>query len=147
MVAFFLSKVQPNAESSFISLFIYCYCIFIFRWFVVVTFVAVFFLFSFLVFCCFTILSKHFVIYLQFIWVEIIPVLCSNPDPIVAIWPAVRVTIIKVRIGIVPCIVCNVHIMASSSKSWKIVIVTVRGVLIVVAYVLFEISITVVVFQ
>ena len=130
----------------FIYLFIYCSCLLIFRWFVTVAVVVVF-LFCFLVFSCFTVLSKHFIIYLQLIWAEIIPVVCSNPDPIVAIWPAVPVTIHKVRISIVPCIVCNVDIMAPSSKSWKIVIVAVRGVLIVVVYVLFEISITVVVFQ
>ena len=130
----------------FIYLFIYCSCLLIFRWFVTVAVVVVF-LFCFLVFSCFTVLSKHFIIYLQLIWAEIIPVVCSNPDPIVAIWPAVPVTIHKVRISIVPWIVCNVDIMAPSSKSWKIVIVAVRGVLIVVVYVLFEISITVVVFQ
>ena len=84
---------------------------------------------------------------LQLIWAEMIPVSCSSPDTIVAIWPAVRVTIVKVRISIVPCIVCNVDIIVPSSKSWKIIIVAVRGVLIVVVYVLFEISITVVVFQ
>ena len=131
-------------ESSFIYLFIYCSCLLIFHWFVTVA-VDVVFLFCFLVFSCFTVLSKHFIIYLQLIWAEIIPVVCSNPDPIVAIWPAVPVTIRKVRISIVPCIVCNVDIMAT--KNWKIVIVAVRGVLIVVVYVLFEISITVVVFQ
>ena len=120
-------------------LFIYCHCLFIFRWFVVV------FLFCFLVFCCFTALSKHFIINLQLIWAEIIPVSCSNPDSIVAIWPSVPVTITKVRISIVSCIVCNVDIMVP--KSWKIVVVAVRGVSIVVVYVLFEISITVVVFQ
>ena len=123
-------------------LFLYCCCLFIFRWFVVVIF-----LFCFLVFCCFTVLSKHFIINLQLIWAEMIPVLCSNPDAIVAIWPAVRVTIVKVRISIVPCIVCNVDIIAPSSKSWKRIMVAVGGVLIVVVYVLFEISITVVVFQ
>ena len=121
-----------------IYLLIYCYCLFIFRWFVVVTVVVV-------VFCCFTVLSKHFIINLQLIWAEIIPVLCSNPDSIVAIWLSVLVTITKMRISIVSCIVCNVDIMAP--KSWKIAIVAVRGVLIVVVYVLFEISITVVVFQ
>lgn len=103
------------------------------------------FLFCFLVFCCFTVLSKHFIINLQLIWAEIIPVLCSNPDSIVTIWRSVLVTITKVRISIVSCIVCNVDIMAS--KCWKIVIFAVRGVLIVVAYVLFKISITIVVFQ
>ena len=63
----------------------------------------------------------------------------------VAIWRLVLVTIIKVRISIVSCIVSNVDIMAP--KSWKIAIVAVRGVLIVSVYVVFEISITVVVFQ
>ena len=106
------------------------------------------FLFCSLVFCGFTVLSKHFIINLQLIWAEMIPVSCSaNPDFIVAIWTAVRVTIVKVRISIVPCIVCNVDIIAPSSKSWKTIIVAVRGVLIVGVYGLFEISITVVVFQ
>ena len=106
-----------------------------------------FFLFCFLVFCCFAVLSKHFIINLQLIWAEIIPVLCSNPDFIVAIWPSVLITTTKGRMSIVSCIVCNVDIMNPSSKSWKIVIVAVRGVWIAVVYVLFEISITVVVFQ
>ena len=134
---------MPRAHL-FIYLVIYCYCIFIFRWFVVVT-VVVFFLFCFLVFCCFTVLSKHFIINLQLIWAEIIPVSCSNPDSIVAIWPSVPFTITKPRISIVSCIVCNVDVMVP--KSWKTVVVAVCGVSIVVVYVLFEISITVVVFQ
>ena len=134
---------MPRAHL-FIYLVIYCYCIFIFRWFVVVT-VVVFFLFCFLVFCCFTVLSKHFIINLQLIWAEMIPVLCSNPDSVVAIWLSVLDTISKPRISIVSCIVCNVDIVAT--KSWTIVIVAVSGVSIVVVYVLFEISITVVVFQ
>ena len=97
-------------------------------------------------FCCFAVLSKHFIINLQLIWAEIIPVLCSaNPDFIVAIWPSVLVTVIKVRITIVCCIVCNVDIMAT--KSWKTVIAAVRGPTKLLGYVLFKISIAVVVFQ
>ena len=128
-------------------LFIYCYCLFICRWFVVITVVLVVVVVFVLLsgFCCFTVLTKHFIINLQLIWAEIIPVLCSNPDSIVAIWPSVLMTIIKVRMSIVSCIVCNVDIMAT--KSWKIVIVVVSGVSIAVVYVLFEISITVIVFQ
>ena len=132
----------------FIYLFIYCYCLFIFRWFVVVTVVVVVVVVVFVLlsgFCCFAVLSKHFIINLQLIWAEIIPVSCSNPDTVVAIWLSVLVTITKPRISIVSCIVCNVDVMAP--KSWKIAIVAVRGVLIVVVYVLFEISITVIVFQ
>ena len=104
-----------------------------------------FFLFCFLVFCCFAVLSKHFIINLQLIWAEMIPVLCSNPDPRVAIWPSVLITITKPRISIVSCIVCNVDIMAT--KSWKTVIAAVRGPTKLLGYVLFKISITVVVFQ
>ena len=69
----------------------------------------------------------------------------SNPGRSVTIRTVVLLTNSYVRISIVSCIVCNVDIMGT--KSWKIVIVAVRGVLIVAAYVVFEISITVVVFQ
>lgn len=89
--------------------------------------------------------SKHFIKNLQLIWTKVISVSWSNPDIIVTIGLAVRITIRKVRISVVSGIVCNFHIMGP--KSWKIVIVAVRGVLIVVCYVLFKISITVVVFQ
>ena len=76
-----------------------------------------------------------------------IPVSCSNPDPIVAIGTAaVRVTI-KVRIGISSRIVRNSHIKAPT-KGWTIIRAAVSGVLIVaVGYVLFEVSIPVVVPQ
>lgn len=91
--------------------------------------------------------NKHFIINLQFIWAKIISPLPSSPDTIVAIWTAVRLAIIKVRIIIVSCIVCNYKIIAPT-KGWTIVVMTVRGVAIVaVGYVLFKISITVVVFQ
>ena len=128
-------------ESSAYS-FIYCCCLFIFRWFVVVTVVV--FLVSF-VFCCCPVSSKHFIINLQLIRAEIIPVSCSNPQIIVTIGTAVRVTI-KVRIGISSCIVRNFHIMAPT-KGWTIIMIAVTGVAIVaVGYVLFEVSIPVVVF-
>lgn len=92
--------------------------------------------------------NKHFIINLQLIWAKIIsPALPSSPDTIVAIWTAVRLAIIKVRIIIVSCIVCNYKIIAPT-KGWTIVVMTVRGVAIVaVGYVLFKISITVVIFQ
>ena len=84
-----------------------------------------FFSFAFLFSVVPRFLSKHFIINLQLIWAEIIPVLCSRPDAIVAIWPSVLITIVKVRISIVTCIVCNVDLMAT--KSWKIAMVAVRG--------------------
>ena len=128
-------------ESSAYS-FIYCCCLFIFRWFVVVTVVD--FLVSF-VFCCCPVSSKHFIINFQLIWAEIIPVSCSNPNAIVAIRPAVRATI-KVRIGISSRIVRNMHIIAPT-KGWTMIIIAVSGVVIVaVSYVLFEVSIPLVVF-
>ena len=71
--------------------------------------------------------------------------MCSNPGRTVTIRTAVLLTNSYVRISIVSCIVCNVDIIGT--KSWKIAIVAVCGVLIVVVYVLFEISITVVAFQ
>ena len=112
------------------------------RWFVVVTVVV--FLVSF-VFCGCPVSSKHFIINFHLIWAEIIPVSCSNPNAIVAIRPAVRVTI-KVRIGISSRIVRNVHIMAPT-KGWTIIICAVSGAAIVaVGYVVFEVSIPVVVF-
>ena len=97
------------------------------------------------VFCCYPVSSKHFIINFQLIWAEIIPVSCSNPNAIVAIRPAVRVTT-KVRIGISSRIVRNIHIMATT-KDWTIIIIPVSGAAIVaVGYVLFEVSIPVVVF-
>ena len=89
--------------------------------------------------------SKDFVINLQLIWRKTISVSCSNPERIVTIGTAVRLTNSNVRISIVSCIVCNVDIMVP--KSWKIVIGAVRGAIIVFGYVLFEVSITSVVFQ
>ena len=103
-----------------------------------------FYVFAFLLLCWRPVLisSKDFVINLQLIWRKIS---CSNPVRIDTIVTAVRLTKSEARISIVSCIVCNVDIMGT--KSWKTVIVAVRGVLIVAAYVVFEISITVVVFQ
>ena len=151
MLAFFLSKgiVKGGQSWLFIYLFIfccdlfllvcwcfcrdcYCCCLFVF--------------YAFVVLCCRPVSSKHFIINFQLIWAEIIPVSCSNPNAIVAIRPAVRVTI-KVRTGISSRIVRNMHIMART-KGWTIIILAVSGVVIVaVGYVLFEVSIPFVVFQ
>ena len=74
-----------------------------------------------------------------------IPVSWSNPEIIVAIGTAVRVTT-KVRIGISSRIVRNIHIMAVT-KDWTMIIIAVSGPAIVaVGYVLFEVSIPFVVF-
>ena len=74
------------------------------------------------------------------------PVSCSNPQIIVTIGTAVRVTT-KARIGISSRIVRNFHIMAPT-KGWTLIIIAVSGVVIVAAsYVLFEVSILLVVFQ
>ena len=74
------------------------------------------------------------------------PVSCSNPQIIVTIGTAVRVTT-KARIGISSRIVHNFHIMAPT-KGWTLIIIAVSGVVIVAAsYVLFEVSILLVVFQ
>ena len=115
-------------------------------WLLLLLFVC-FFFYAFFILCCRPpISSKHFIINLQLIWAEIIPVSCSKPDPIVAIGTAVRVTT-KVRIGISSRIVRNIHIMAPT-KGWTIIILAVSGVAVVaVGYVLFEVSIPVVVFQ
>ena len=104
------------------------------------------FFFAFFVSCCRPVSSKHFIINLQLIWAEIIPVSWSNPEIIVTIGTGVRVTV-KVRIGISSRIVRNIHIMAPT-KGWTTVILAVSGVAVVaVGYVLFEVSIPVVVFQ
>ena len=71
--------------------------------------------------------------------------MCSNPLRIVTIGTAVRLTKREARISIVSYIVCNVDIIVP--KSWKIVIAAVRGCMIVLGYVLFKISVTVVAFQ
>ena len=114
-------------------------------WLLLSLFVCLFFYASFVLYCR-PVSSKHFIINLQLIWAEIIPVSCSNPDAIVAIRTAVRVTV-KVRIGISSRIVRNIHIMALT-KGWTIIIIAVSGVAIVtVSYVLFEVSIPFVVFQ
>ena len=125
--------------SSFFAVTFFCWLVDVFL--VAVFFVVVVFL-AFLLLCCRPVSSKDFVVNLQLIWRKI---LCSNPGRIVTIRTAVLLTNSEERISIVSCIVCNVDIKAT--KSWKIVILAVRGVLIVAAYVVFEISITVVVFQ
>ena len=125
--------------SSFFAVTFFCWLVDVFL--VAVVFVVVVFL-AFLLLCCRPVSSKDFVINLQLIWRKI---LCSNPGRIVTIRTAVLLTNSEARISIVSCIICNVDFMAT--KSWKIVIVAVRGVLIAAPYVVFEISITVVVFQ
>ena len=138
IVAFFLIEQSIVKDGELIYLFIH--------------FLLLLFFFGLLMFscgCCFCFLlcwrpvsSKDFVINLQLIWRKIS---CSNPLRIVTIGTAVRLTKSEARISIVSCIVCNVDIMAT--KSWKIVIAAVRGCMIVLGYVLFKISVTVVVFQ
>ena len=53
---------------------------------------------------------------------------------------------IKERVIIVSCVVCNVDIIPST-KGWKTVIVTVCGPVIVAVYIIFKVSIPVIVFQ
>ena len=53
---------------------------------------------------------------------------------------------IKARVRIVSCVVCNVDIMPCT-KGWKIVIVTVCGIVIVGVHIIFKVSIPVIVFQ
>ena len=153
MGAFFLSKGIVKGGKLIIYLFIYLFfAVTYFCWsvdvFVVIVVVAVclFVFYAFFVLCCRPpISSKHFIINLQLIWAEIIPVSCSNPNAIVAIRPAVRATT-KVRIGISSRIVRNMHIIAPT-KGWTMIIIAVSGVVIVaVSYVLFEVSIPLVVF-
>ena len=114
---------------------------------IVVVAVCLFVFYAFFVLCCRPVSSKHFIINLQLIWAEIIPVSWSNPEIIVTIGTAaVRVTV-KVRTGISSRIVRNMHIMAPT-KGWTIIIIVVSGAaLVAVGYVLFEVSIPVVVFQ
>ena len=153
MVAFFLSKGIVKGGELIIYLFIYLFfAVTYFCWsvdvFVVIVVVAVclFVFYAFFVFCCRPVSSRHFIINLQLIWAEMIPVSCSNPEIIVTIGTVVRVTI-KVRTGISSRIVRNIHIMAPT-KGWTIIIIAVSGVAIVaVGYVLFEVSIPFVVFQ
>ena len=150
MVAFFLSKGIVKGGELIIYLFFavtyFCWSVDVFVVIVVVA-VCLFVFYVFFVLCCRPVSSKHFIINFQLIWAEIIPVSCSNPDPIVAMGTAaVRVTI-KVRICISSRIVRNMHIMART-EGWTIIILAVSGVVIRVAsYVLFEVSIPVVVFQ
>ena len=114
-------------------------------WLLLLLFVCLFFILS-LFYVAARFLSKHFIINLQLIWAEIIPVSWSNPEVIVTIGTAVRVTV-KVRTGISSRIVHNFHIIAPT-KGWTIIIMAVSGVAIAaVGYVLFEVSIRFVVFQ
>ena len=53
---------------------------------------------------------------------------------------------IKGRVIIVSCVVCNVDFM-TSAKDWTIVIVTVCGIVRVAVYIIFKVSIPVIVFQ
>ena len=53
---------------------------------------------------------------------------------------------IKGRVIIVSCVVCNVDFM-TSAKDWTIVIATVCGIVRVAVYIIFKVSIPVIVFQ
>ena len=145
-VAFFLTEQGIVTDGEVIYLFLHFLLLLFFvgllMFFLWLLFSLLLFFLAFLLLCCRPVSSKDFVINLQLIWRKI---LCSNPGRSVTIRTAVLLTNSYVRISVVSCIVCNVDIMGT--KSWKIVIVAVRGVLIVAAYVVFEISITVVVFQ
>ena len=152
MVAFFLSKGIVKGGELIIYLFIFCCDLFLL---VCWCFCCdcccccLFVFYAFFVLCCRPVSSKHFIINLQLIWAEIIPVSCSNPGPrpIVAIGTAAERVTIKLRIGISSRIVRNIHIKAPT-KGWTIIRLAVSGVLIVaVGYVLFEVSIPFVVFQ
>ena len=150
MVAFFLSKGIVKGGELIIYLFIFCCDLFLL---VCWCFCCdcccccLFVFYAFFVLCCHPISSRHFIINFQLIWAEMIPVSWSNPEIIVTIGTAaVRVTT-KVRIGISSRIVVNKHIMATT-KDWTITIIAVSGgAIVAVGYVLFEVSIPVVVFQ
>ena len=144
IVAFFLIEQSIVKDGELIYLFIHLLLLLFFVGFLMffLWLLFLFFVFAFLLLCWRPVSSKDFVINLQLIWSKI---LCSNPLRIVTIGTAVRLTKNEARISIVSCIVCNVDIMVP--KSWKIVIAAVRGPIIVLGYVLFKISVTVVVFQ
>ena len=153
MVAFFLSKGIVKGGELIIYLFIYFLLwltfvgllMFLLWLLLLLLFVCLFFILS-LFYVAARFLSKHFIINLQLIWAEIISVSWSNPEVIVTIGTAVRVTV-KVRTGISSRIVRNFHIIAPT-KGWTIIIMAVSGVAIAaVGYVLFEVSIRFVVFQ
>ena len=151
-LAFFLIEQSIVKDGELIYLFIhfllflfFCWLVDVFLVAVVIVVVVLVLVLAFLLLCCPPVSSKDFVINLQLIWRKTISVSCSNPERIVTIGTAVRLTNSNVRISIVSCIVCNVDIMVP--KSWKIVIGAVRGPIIVFGYVLFEVSITSVVFQ
>ena len=145
MVAFFLSKGIVKGRELIIYLFFavtyFCWSVDVFVVIVVVA-VCLFVFYAFFVLCCRPVSSKHFIINLQLIWAEIITVSCSNPDAIVAIGTAAVRVAVKVRIGISSRIVRNMHIIAPT-KGWTII----RIAVVAVSYVLFEVSIPVVVFQ
>ena len=152
MVAFFLSKGIVKGGELIIYLFIYYFLLWLIfvgllmflLWLLLLCLFVCFF--AFFVLCCRPVSSRHFIINLQLIWAEMTPVSWSNPEIIVAIGTAVRVTT-KVRVGISSRIVRNIHIMAPT-KHWTIIILAVSGAAIVaVGYVLFEVSIPFVVFQ
>ena len=84
---------MPRAHL-FIYLFIYLFTAIVFLFFagLLLLPLLLFFCFAFLFSVVPRFLSKHFIINLQLIWAEMIPVSCSSPDPIVAIGTAVRVT-------------------------------------------------------
>ena len=87
-------------------------------------------------------LSNNFIVNLYLIWVEII---ASGPDIIVTVSTVVHATT-SVRIPIATCIVCNMNIMPIA-KGWTIVVVVVCGAFITVAYVVFKVSISIIVSQ
>ena len=126
MVAFFLTEQSIVKDGEVIYLFLHFLLLLFFgllTFFLWLLFLLLLVFLAFLLLCCRPVSSKDFVINLQLIWRKI---LCSNPGRIVTIRTAVLLTKSEVRISIVSCIVCNVDIMAT--KSWKIVIVAVRGV-------------------
>ena len=86
--------------------------------------------------------SKYFIVNLYFIWAEIV---VSCPERIVAVGTGVRVTV-KVRVIIIICIVCDVNIV-SPTKGWTIIIITVCGLVIIVVNVVFEVTISIIVFE
>ena len=87
-------------------------------------------------------LSKHFIVNLYLIWTEII---ASGPEIIVAVGTVVHITI-KVRVIIAISIVCNMNIV-SITKGWTIVVICVGGAFLTSAYVVFKVSIPIIVSQ
>ena len=87
-------------------------------------------------------LSKHFIVNLYLIWTESI---VSGPEIIVAVGTVVHVTI-KVRIIIATSIVCNMNIVPIT-KGWTIIVIAVRGTFVTAAYVIFKVSISIIISQ